>query len=106
MTGTTSFDSPEVIDKVFEMDVGEYATVQSDYGIHIVMRYELEEKGYKEKDNSDFFIDLNTGAYVFTETLQNQLLATYLDQYKEMILVDEEVLAEADIKRIGANLYY
>lgn len=106
VTESTSFDSAEVIQKVFDMEVGEIATVKSDYGIHLIMRYELEEKGYQKSENSDFFIGQKTGAYVFADTLENQLLASHLEQYKEKILVDEAVLAEADIKRIGANLYY
>ena len=105
-TQSTKFDSPDVIKKLFTLEVGESATIKSDYGYHIIMRYELEEQGYSKKENSDFFIGTKSGAYVFAEDLQNQLLSGYLEQYVEMILVDEVILAEADIKRIGANLYY
>ena len=106
VTKDTSFDSPDVIAKLFELEEGETATVKSEYGYHIIMRYELEDKGYQKKENSDFFISQKSGAYVFTDLLENQLLADYLEPYKSKILVDEAILAEADIKSIGANLYY
>ncbi len=106
VTRYTDFDSSEVIEKLFELEVGKTATVKSDYGYHIIMRYDLEEKGYQLKENSDFFISQKSGAYTFIDELENRLLAGYLEQYKAQILVDEALLAEADIKKIGANLYY
>ncbi len=106
VTRETNFDSPDVIKKVFALEVGQTAMVESDYGFHLIMRYDLEDKGYQMKENSDFFIGQKTGAYVFADALENQLLAGYLESYKAQIIVDEALLAEVDIKKIGANLYY
>ncbi|MBQ8332045.1 MAG: hypothetical protein IJX94_06070 [Clostridia bacterium] len=106
LTATTDYDSPEVVEKLFEMEVGEVAKVSSEYGIHIIMRYETEERAYTKTENSDFFISTETGLYVFMEDMKKSLLADYLEQFKANIVVDEALLATADIKRIGANFYY
>lgn len=106
LTATTGYDSPEVVEKLFEIKEGEIAQVSSQYGIHIFMRYELEEKGYELEENSDFFISTTDSNYVFMSDLKNQLLLEYLKPFKERILLDEAVFAEADIKSVGANYYY
>ena len=96
----------EVIDEVFKMEVGEVKLVPSEYGVHLVMRYELEEDGYRKKDNSDFFIDTKTGNFVFMNDLENQLLTERVAHHKSRIIVDEKVLATADMKSIKPNFYY
>ncbi|MBE6545811.1 MAG: hypothetical protein E7668_00020 [Ruminococcaceae bacterium] len=106
LTAQTEYDSPEVVEKLFELEVGQSATVKSDYGIHIIMRYELEEEGYTLSENEDFFISTTTGGYVFMNDLKNYLLTEYLATFESMIVIDEAVLAEADMKSIGANFYY
>ncbi|MBQ9086522.1 MAG: peptidylprolyl isomerase [Clostridia bacterium] len=106
MTATTSYDSPEVVEKLFQMEVGDVAQVSSEYGIHIFMRYDLEEEGYKKEENSDFFISTTNSNYVFMTDLKNKLLSDYLEPFKEQILLDESVFAQADIKSVGANFYY
>ena len=37
---------PEVVKALFELKEGEIAWVRSEFGVHIIMRYELEENGY------------------------------------------------------------
>ncbi len=105
ITSESDYDSKEVVKAVFDMNEGEIKRVNSDYGIHLVMRYELDEGGYSEDVNSDFFIG-KSGGYSFMSDLKEQLLEEYLEKYLEKIVVDEEVLALADIKSIGANFYY
>ena len=95
-----------MVEKLFELAVGQSAMVKSDYGIHIIMRYELEDEGYTLSENEDFFISTTTGGYVFMNDLKNQLLVQYLATFESMIVIDEAILAEADIKRVGANFYY
>ncbi len=106
LTAQTDYDSPEVVEKLFELEIGQSAMVTSDYGIHIIMRYELEDEGYTLSENEDFFISTTTGGYVFMNDLKNQLLVQYLATFESMIVIDEALLAEADIKRVGANFYY
>ena len=88
------------------MKEGEIKRVDSEYGIHLVMQYELTEGGYSDKDNADFFVSSTTGAYVFMSDLKQMLLAEYIKPYIEKIVVDEAALVGIDIKSVGANFYY
>ena len=102
----TSYEAIEVIDEVFKMQVGEIKKIQSDYGIHIVMRYELEDGAYTFEENEDLFISTKTGTYVFMSDLVDQLLYEYVKEYKDQVTVDEELLKTADIKSAEPNFYY
>ena len=106
VTRESNYDSPEVIEALFEMKEGEIKRVDSEYGIHLVMRYELTEGGYADNDNADFFVSSNTGTYVFMSDLKQMLLAEYIKPYLEKIVVDEAALVGIDIKSVGANFYY
>ena len=106
VTKESNYDSPEVIKALFEMKEGEIRRVDSEYGIHLVMRYELTEGGYADKANSDFFISSNTGGYIFMSELKQMLLSEYLKPHIEKVVVDESAIAGIDIKSVGANFYY
>ncbi len=98
-TETSDYDSPEVVNALFEMSDGEIRKVSSEYGIHIIMKYKLDDGGYSEEENADFFTS-------FTSSLKNVLFAQYLEKYKESIVVDEELLSTVSMKSVGANYNY
>ena len=106
LTAESKYDSPEVLKALFEMEEGEIRTVNSDYGIHVIMKYELDEGGYADRDNSDFFVSTETGGYVFIQKLKEELLAQTLKPYIDKIEIDETLIEGVDIKSIGANFYY
>ena len=106
MTAESNYDSPEVLSAVCEMECGEIRKIYSDYGIHIVMKYELEENGYAKTENSDFFVNANTGTLVFMNKLMSILLTERLSSLKNEVEVDKERYAAISIKDIGANFYY
>lgn len=108
ITVDSDYDSKEVVEAVFDMEVGDIKRVNSDYGIHLVMRYETEEGGYAESENSDFFIDKQTGGYIFMSKLKNYVLAEYINQkgYMDKIEIDEALLATVDMKSVEPNFYY
>ncbi len=107
MSKNMSYGSLDVIkEELFDMKVGEIRTVSSEYGIYIIMRYELEEDGYNKKDNSDFFISTSTGNYVFMGDIKNQLMSAYLEQHKSKIIIDEAVLEGVDMKSVKPNFNY
>ena len=105
MTKDSDYDAPEVIDELFDMSVGEVRMVHSEYGIHIVMKYELEDGGYASAENKMFFRDAD-GVYLFLETLKNQLLTEKLKPYKDRIEIDDGLIEGIDIKSASANYYY
>lgn len=98
--------TPEVIEKVFSMEVNAVDWVESEYGIHVIMRCPLEDGAYASEEYKDLFISNNTGTYLFMDKLRAQLMTEYLEPYKAKVEVDEELLATVDIKRAGINRYY
>ncbi len=106
VTRESNYDSPEVIEALFEMKEGEIRRVDSEYGIHLVMRYDLAEGGYADTDNADFFVSNNTSGYIFMSDLKQKLLGQYLAPYIEKIEIDKSVLVGVDMKSVGANFYY
>jgi len=105
LTENSDYDSPEVIEALFEMTDGEIRRVESDYGIHIVMKYKLDDGGYAKEANKDFFVT-EEGTYVFLNLLKSQLLEERLVSYKERIVVDEALLSSVSMKSVGANFHY
>ncbi len=105
LTETSDYDSPEVVKALFEMEVGEIRRVESEYGIHIVMKYELPEGGYAAEENADFFAT-EDGTYSFMTQLKNKMLESYIEKYKEDIVIDEERLKGISMKSVGVNYYY
>lgn len=105
LTATSDYDSTEVRDVLFEMEEGEIKRVESDYGIHIVMKYELDKGGYSDSENADFFMT-DSGSYTFLSSLKSTLLDEYLEKYKADIKLDEDRLSGVSMKSVGANYNY
>ena len=101
-----NYRSPEVIEKVFSMDIGTIDWVQTDYGVHILMRCPLEDGAYASDEYKNIFISNSTGTYTFMDTLKANLMTEYLEPYKSKIKVNEKLLATVDIKRAKVNQYY
>ena len=87
------------------MEVGEIRRIESDYGIHIVMKYELDEGGYAKEENKDFFRK-EDGSYSFIGDIKNKLLGVYLEKYKEDIVIKEDLLDSLSMTDVKANYNY
>ena len=106
MTKNTEYASHEVVENLFEMDIGEIRMVRSEYGVHIMMRYENEAGGYTLDANSDFFVSTTGSGYIFMADLMNTLFSQYLAQYIPNIKIDDGLLEGVDMKSVGANYHY
>ncbi len=106
MTRDANYDSPEVLKAVCEMEYGEIRKIHSEYGIHIVMKYELEDNGYAMTDNSDFFVNKDTGALVFADKLKILLLSQKLDAAIGEVTVHSDRYSAITFKDIDPNFYY
>ena len=82
-----------------DIEIGEIRVVSSDYGYHIVMKYELEEGAYSDENNSAWFESFDT-------ELTNKLLKTHTEGYKPQITVDSELIKDLSMLDIGINFYY
>ena len=89
----------EVVDLAFSLEVGKFAMAKSDYGIHIILREELDEGGYATSANADFFTD-------FEPTLISLKLSERLSEFKDDIIVHEDVIAKYNIKNSVVNTSY
>ena len=105
LTETSDYDSPEVVKALFEMEEGEIRRVESEYGIHIVMKYTLDEGGYAKSENADFFVTAE-GTYSFVNLLKSDMLEDKLAPYKERIVIEEDIIARLSMKNVGANYHY
>ena len=89
-----------IVEKLLELEVGQTALVESDYGYHVIMKYPVDKGAWADEDNKDWFEG-------FEEGLVDDLFMTLCDQYVDQVVVDEEVLATVpSMKQIGVNFYY
>lgn len=105
LTATSDYDAPEVRDALFEMEDGEVRKVESARGIHIVMKYELDEGGYADEANAAFF-RTEDGTYSFLSALKSNMLEDYVAEYKALIVIDEDRLKSISMKTVGVNYNY
>jgi hypothetical protein len=82
------------------MNEGDIECIESEYGYHIIMKYELDEGRFTDGEYAEWFESFN-------ESLQNKL---FLDKCKgifEKITENEENLKAArSIVKIGTNYTY
>ena len=76
---------PEVVDAAFSLEIGEWEKVESDYGVHYIMRLPLVEKAYADENNADFFPDYET-------TVKSELFVNYIRSFLPDVTVNEEVI--------------
>lgn len=82
------------------LDTGECEVFKSDYGYHVLCRYENEPGAYDEKDNEDMFAD-------FYDSLISRLFETLCAGYEDDVTVDEKVFEKAPtMSEVGSNTLY
>lgn len=89
----------EVVDAAFEMEVGEVRILETDYGFHVIKRYEIEGAPWDDDANEDFFGDFDTDLadYIFT---------VMLDETAKEVTVHEDVVGGYSIKDVKPNSYF
>ncbi len=86
----------EVTEAAYELEVGERIKLESDYGVHYIMRLEMNEKPWEDTANADFFDSYDT---VVAESLYISLI----ESYTEYVVVDEEALARYTVEASPTN---
>ncbi len=106
--GENEYVAKAIREELIDMTVGEIRKVYvEDSGIHIIMKYELEEGAYATTDeNAKLFFRASNGNYLFLEDLKGEILAEMLKPYKERIEIDEGLIEGIDMKSAGVNFYY
>ena len=103
---TMDYDVMDVIKEAMNLEIGQMKKVESEYGIHIIMRYELEDDGYMLEENEEFFINKTTGTYSFMPDLIDESVYNFVKANRENIVIDTALLEGVDIKNAGVNYYY
>ncbi len=82
------------------MKVGECKVVKSDFGYHVICKYEIEENVYDSEKQKDVFLD-------FYEELTAYLFEEECKKYESMVKIDRSVASEApDMISVGTNKLY
>ena len=90
----------DIAKKLMDMDVGECAVVKSDYGCHVVFKYECEDGAYKNEKYKDVFAG-------FTDSLIGELYAEKCSAYEDEVVIDPEAHQSAPtMANVGSNKLY
>ena len=90
----------DILSSLEGMDVGDIKCIESEYGYHIVMKYELDEGKFGDGEYAEWFEGFNTA-------LQNKLFLDKCKSIFEKIDLNDENLEKArSITEIGTNYNY
>lgn len=82
------------------LDAGECSVFKSDYGYHVVCRYNNEDGAYDKKENKDMFSD-------FYESLISRLFETKCSEHEANVTVYDDVLdSTTSMEDVGSNTLY
>ncbi|MCI5512565.1 MAG: peptidylprolyl isomerase [Clostridia bacterium] len=99
LTESDSYSIDDVKEAVFGMKDGEIKMIKSEYGYHIIKRYELDQGAFNNSVNQAYFENFN-------DAVVDYLFFIKMDDYKERIVVDENALKGVDMKSVEPNYYY
>ena len=85
-----------VVRAAFELEIGEWTKVESDVGVHYILRLPLGEKPWADENCADFFPD-------YDETVSSALFTDMLDGLRGDIEYNEEVLSTYSVKDSPMN---
>lgn len=88
-----------IVSKLSTMEVGEVGLVESDFGWHVVMKYELDTGAYDNEENAEWFEDFGSSV---VDWLFRQKCADYLGD----IVFNEELTVGIDMKSVMPNYNY
>ncbi len=92
---TTNSDNyfSDISDTVADMKTDEVRLIKSNYGLHLIKKLPLDEKGYEHTENKDDF--KNFGELVEEEKFKKKLMS-----YFDKIEVDEDIIAKYPINEV------
>ncbi len=99
LSETSNYDAANIRDEVFKMEIGETKMVSSEYGIHIIKRYELDDGAFANSTNSGFFTDFN-------QSVSDYLFVKRLAEYMDDIVIDTKIFEAMSMKKVEHNYYY
>ena len=100
----TQASSAAYLDKIAselkKMNVGECSVVDSDYGYHIIMKYETEDRAYEKEEYKDIFES-------FISDLVSRLYTEKCGEYNDKVTFDSDIWKECyDMNDVASNKLY
>ena len=90
----------EILDALEDMEVGEIDCIESEFGYHVIMKYQLDSGRYNDGEYADWFND-------FTDNIISDLFVLRLkEMVSEITFNEENVSGATSIKDIGINFDY
>ena len=90
----------DMAETVSNLEVGECAVFKSEYGYHVLCRYENVSGAYDAKETKDLFIG-------FYDALIISLFDAYCAQYESNVEINEKVFSKAPtMVDVGVNTKY
>jgi hypothetical protein len=90
----------EVTEALGKMEVGECRVIESDYGYHVICKYEMPERAYEDEDQKEVFEG-------FIEELIADLFDAECAKYESQVTLVTEVYESArKMSEIGTNTRY
>lgn len=90
----------DITEALSKMEVGECAVVASDYGYHVICKYEVEGGAYDNEEYKDVFAD-------FYQNLMAELFEKECKQYESEVKIVNDVLDSAPtMAEVGVNQLY
>ena len=90
----------EITKALEKMEVGECKVIESDYGYHVICKYEMPERAWENEDQKDVFEG-------FTEELVAELFDEECSKYESQVKLVTEVYETASkMSEIGVNTLY
>ncbi|MBQ7153421.1 MAG: hypothetical protein IJR83_05740 [Clostridia bacterium] len=91
-------------DSLLTMEVGDVILLTSDYGYHIIRKYELPDGAYSKENNQIWF---ENDLFSFSDLICDELFYDKCQPYMDRIVIYDNVMAVApDMKSVGVNFYY
>ena len=85
---------------VNSMEIGDTTLISDENsGYYLVMKYELDENAFSNKDNSSWFAAISSD-------IAQMLLEKEIAKYYDKVEIDEELLKTLDIKSVSYTNYY
>ena len=94
-----------LLDKTENLDIGEAALLETEYGVHIIMKYELEENAWENEKYSGYFTD-STKVFDFNSNLINKLFTKEMEKIAEKmgeVDVNKESIANINVRKSAIN---
>ncbi len=90
---------PEILENVKLTEIGGVRLFRSDYGLHLIKRLELDDKGYEHEENEDDFSDF---VDLVTEEKYKKRLSDEFDKIK----INEDIINKYPIDQVSYSEFW